>query len=70
VVSRFQRFTPTSLILTKFDETDSKSSLAGDLLRNELPLIYLTNGQRVPEDLLIPSADELSRHVLPLEPVL
>jgi flagellar biosynthesis protein FlhF len=70
VVSRFQRFTPTSVIFTKIDETDSKGSLAGDLLRNELPVTYLTNGQRVPEDLLIPSADELSRYVLPLEPVL
>src|SRR5262249_31075535 len=70
VVSRFQRFTPTSVIFTKIDETDSKGSLAGDLLRNELAVSYLTNGQRVPEDLLIPSADELSRYVLPLEPVL
>jgi flagellar biosynthesis protein FlhF len=70
VVSRFQRFTPTSVIFTKIDETDSKGSLAGDFLRNELPVTYLTNGPRVPEDLLIPSADELSRYVLPLEPVL
>jgi flagellar biosynthesis protein FlhF len=70
VVSRFQRFTPSSVIFTKVDETDSKGSLAGDLLRNELPVTYLTNGQRVPEDLLIPSVDELSRYVLPLEPVI
>jgi flagellar biosynthesis protein FlhF len=70
VVSRFQRFTPASVIFTKIDETVSKGSLAGDLLRNELAVSYLTNGQRVPEDLLIPSADELSRYVLPLEPVL
>jgi flagellar biosynthesis protein FlhF len=70
VVSRFQRFTPTSIIFTKIDETDSKGSLAADLLRNEMAVSYLTNGQRVPEDLLIPSADELSRYVLPLEPLL
>jgi flagellar biosynthesis protein FlhF len=70
VVERFQRFTPTSVIFTKIDETDSKGSLAGDLLRNQLPVTYLANGQRVPEDLLIPSVDELSRYVLPLEPVL
>ena len=68
VSSRFQRFTPSGVIFTKIDETDSKGSLAGDLLRNELAVSYLTNGQRVPEDLLIPSADELSRYVLPLEP--
>ena len=42
VVSRFQRFTPSSVIFTKIDETDSKGSLAGDLLRNELAVSYLT----------------------------
>jgi flagellar biosynthesis protein FlhF len=70
IVSRFQRFSPTSVIFTKIDETDSKGPLAGDLLRNELPVSYLTNGQRVPEDLLIPTADELARYVLPLEPAI
>src|SRR5438093_3521753 len=70
IVSRFQRFSPTSVIFTKIDETDSKGPLAGDLLRNELPVSYLTNGQRVPEDLLIPSADELARYVLPVEPAI
>jgi flagellar biosynthesis protein FlhF len=67
IVSRFQRFSPNSVIFTKIDETDAKGPLAGDLLRNELPVSYLTNGQRVPEDLLIPSADDLARYVLPLE---
>jgi flagellar biosynthesis protein FlhF len=70
IVSRFQRFDPSSVIFTKIDETDSKGPLAGDLLRNELAVSYLTNGQRVPEDLLIPSADELARYVLPMEPVI
>jgi flagellar biosynthesis protein FlhF len=70
IVSRFQRFTPHSVIFTKIDETDSKGPLVGDLLRNELAVSYLTNGQRVPEDLLIPSADELARYVLPSEPAL
>lgn len=70
IVSRFQRFTPNSVIFTKIDETDSMGPLAGDLLRNELAVSYLTNGQRVPEDLLIPSADELARYVLPVEPAI
>ena len=70
IVSRFQRFSPTSVIFTKIDETDSTGPLAGDLLRNELPISYLTNGQRVPEDLLIPSADGLARYVLPVEPAI
>ena len=70
IVSRFQRFTPNSVIFTKIDETESKGPLAGDLLRNELAVSYLTSGQRVPEDLLFPSADELARYVLPVEPAL
>jgi flagellar biosynthesis protein FlhF len=67
IVSRFSRFKLNSVIFTKIDETDSKGPLAGDLLRNELAVSYLTNGQRVPEDLIIPGADELSRYVLPAE---
>jgi flagellar biosynthesis protein FlhF len=70
IVSRFQRFSPTSVIFTKLDETDSKGPLVGDLLRNELPVSYLTNGQRVPEDLLIPTAEELAHYVLPVEPAI
>lgn len=70
IVMHFQRFMPASVIFTKIDETDSKGHLAGDLLRNELPVSYLANGQRVPEDLLIPSADEVARYVLPMEPAI
>src|SRR5256885_3906640 len=70
IVSRFQRFSPASVIFTKIDETDSKGALTGDLLRNELPVSYLTSGQRVPEDLVLPSADELAGYVLPLEAVI
>src|SRR5438128_9948225 len=70
IVSRFHRFTPTSVILTNIDETDSKGPLTADLLKNEVPVSYLTNGQRVPEDLLIPSADGLARYVLPVEPAI
>jgi flagellar biosynthesis protein FlhF len=70
IIIRFQRFKPHSVIFTKVDEIDSKAPFAGDLLRNELPLSYVTNGQRVPEDLWIPSAEELARSVLPVEPAL
>src|SRR6185436_1577112 len=58
IILRFQRFKPHSVIFTKTDEIDSQGSLAGDLLRNDLPVSYVTNGQRVPEDLLIPSAED------------
>jgi len=67
IIIRFQRFKPNSVIFTKLDETDSKGPLIGDLIRNEIPVSYITNGQRVPEDLWIPDADDLARYVLPLE---
>jgi len=67
IVSQFQRFSPASVIFTKIDETDSKGALTGDLLRNELPVSYLTNGQGVPEDLVIPTTDELAGFVVLLE---
>jgi len=70
IIIRFQRFKPNSVIFTKIDETDSRGQLAGDLLRNEIPVSYVTNGQRVPEDLWIPTADELARYVLPVESTL
>ncbi len=70
IVSRFHRFSPTSVILTNIDETDSKGPLTADLLRNEVPVSYLTNGQRVPEDLVIPTADDLAGYVVPPEAVI
>jgi len=70
IVIRFQRFKPNSVIFTKTDETDSKGPLTADLLRNEMPVSYMTNGQRVPDDLWLPNADDLARHVLPVEPAL
>lgn len=39
------------LIITKIDETDSLAPLAGILQERQLPISYLTSGQRVPEDL-------------------
>lgn len=40
------------LIFTKLDETDYCGSLINLPLKSNLPLAYLTNGQKVPEDLL------------------
>jgi flagellar biosynthesis protein FlhF len=67
IIKRYQKFGPKRVVFTKMDETDSRAAVVGDLLRNELAISYLTNGQRVPEDLLIPNATELARYVLPTE---
>jgi len=65
IVSRFQRFAPKRVVFTKIDETDSRSLIVGDLLRNEIAISYITNGQRVPDDLLVPITAEMTKWVLP-----
>jgi len=59
---------PASCVLTKLDEATSLGGALSALLRSRLPLAYLSDGQRVPEDLsparahrLIARAVELSR---------
>jgi len=67
ILTRFQRFSPQRVIFTKMDETESRSAVVGDLLRSEVRITFLTNGQRVPEDLLSPSASEMAKWVLPVD---
>ena len=67
ILTRFQRLSPQRVIFTKMDETDSRSAVVGDLLRSEVRITFLTNGQRVPEDLLSPSASEMAKWVLPVD---
>lgn len=59
---------PSTCVLTKLDEATSLGGAVSALIRSELPLAYLSDGQRVPEDLsparahqLIARAVELSR---------
>ena len=45
------RFRPAACILTKVDEAASLGAVISTVLRHRLPIAYLCNGQRVPEDL-------------------
>ncbi len=69
IVKKFHRFSPRRVVITKIDETEPKGAFVSDILRNEMPISFLTNGQRVPEDLVLPSAEDLSRYLLPAETV-
>jgi flagellar biosynthesis protein FlhF len=51
-VRRFGLLPLDSLIFTKLDECGELGSLLNIPIRRQLPISYLTNGQRVPEDLL------------------
>jgi flagellar biosynthesis protein FlhF len=67
ILTRFQRLSPQRVIFTKMDETESRSAVVGDLLRSEVRITFLTNGQRVPQDLMNPSASEMAKWVLPVD---
>jgi flagellar biosynthesis protein FlhF len=47
----YGRIAPEACVLTKIDESASLGAALSAVLRRELPIAYLCNGQRVPEDL-------------------
>jgi flagellar biosynthesis protein FlhF len=51
IVDAFLVARPTACILTKTDEATSLGGAISVLIQNGLPLAYVANGQRVPEDL-------------------
>lgn len=53
VVEMFSRVPIASLVFTKLDECESWGSLLNLPTRTSLPLACLTNGQQVPEDLIL-----------------
>ena len=65
-------------ILTKLDEAASLGGVLSAVIEQRLPLRFVTNGQRVPEDLQVARADELVQqaarlaqdHELPAESVM
>ncbi|MGH8325756.1 MAG: flagellar biosynthesis protein FlhF, partial [Steroidobacteraceae bacterium] len=66
-VARFAPAGPASCVLTKMDEAASLGGTLSVLVRSQLPISYVSEGQRVPEDLrparaleLVSSAVELA----------
>ena len=66
VVQRFSVLKPETLVFTKVDETRRAASIFDTMAEARLPLSLITNGQRVPEDLVI--ADRKSVLGLVLSP--
>ena len=63
-LDRFADINPTSLIVTKLDEADSLGQCLGFLCDCGLPISYLAHGQRVPQDIVSPTANQLTEMVL------
>ena len=67
-IERFAPASPSCCVLTKLDEATSLGGAISALIRSRLPLAYMSDGQRVPEDLhparahqLLARAVDLSR---------
>ena len=58
-VERFAPAQPRSCVLTKLDEATSLGGSLSMLIRSQLPLAYVTDGQRVPEDISPARAHQL-----------
>jgi flagellar biosynthesis protein FlhF len=58
-VRAYKVLQPQSCILTKLDEAPSLGGALSMLIRHELPLDYVTDGQRVPEDIAAADARAL-----------
>ncbi|HEX3604259.1 MAG TPA: flagellar biosynthesis protein FlhF [Steroidobacteraceae bacterium] len=51
IVSAFVRIKPLGCVLTKVDESASLGAVLSTVLRHQLKIAYVCNGQRIPEDL-------------------
>lgn len=58
-MERFAAARPASCVLTKLDEATSLGGAISALIRSKLPLAYVSDGQRVPEDLSPARAHQL-----------
>ncbi len=66
VVRKFGAAKPCGCILTKLDEATRIGGALSVLIRQQLPLAYSTDGQRVPEDIRAVRADQLVIHAMQL----
>ncbi len=63
-IRRFSRLPLKHLIMTKLDECDQCGTLVNVPVSHNLPLSYVTNGQRVPEDLVVATAEVVAKYVI------
>lgn len=64
-LASYQRFDPASLIFTKLDETSTFGPILNQVHSSGLPVSYVTNGQKVPDDLELATLDALARRLTP-----
>lgn len=62
--SAFSVFQPDTLVFTKIDETKRRGKILDQLNQIDLPVSLIANGQRVPEDLIVPDKHTLLKVIL------
>ncbi|MDA3917912.1 MAG: protein FlhF [Deltaproteobacteria bacterium] len=63
-VSAFSVFNPDTIVFTKIDEAKRCGKIMDQVCDTKLPVSLITNGQRVPEDLIIPDRGRLLKIIL------
>jgi flagellar biosynthesis protein FlhF len=59
-IRRFSLIPIQNFIFSKIDECDQLGVLLNIHYKNDTPISFLTNGQRVPEDLLVPGPQDIA----------
>lgn len=63
-LAAYRSLAPTGLVLTKLDETNQLGAALHTVINADIPVSYLTNGQRIPEDLQLASGARLATQFL------
>ena len=68
ILDHFHKYGPLKLIFTKIDETDTLGALINVLNQYPSKLAYITTGQNVPDDIMLPDAKRLTDFLLGSNP--
>ncbi|MCD6460162.1 flagellar biosynthesis protein FlhF [bacterium] len=60
IIENFDIFDISCLLFTKLDETRRYGTIFNQAVRTQIPISYITNGQNVPDDIAIMSAELMS----------
>ena len=63
IFSQFSLISIQGIIFTKMDETDFHGSVMNFIVKHHVPVIYMTNGQDVPDDIIAATPDEIVKMV-------
>ncbi len=61
---KYKSFDPKTLIYTKFDLSNSYGNVFNLSVYSKLPISFVSLGKNVPEDIIIPSSEEIAEMVL------